>query len=190
MITAGASRVASGPLDVHAVATTPAGPMEPVRSYRPTVIALPRIQGGSAPASAFSRPAQRLLTLRPARSPSRLATLLHRRLQQLPYLHRCLGCYRAERTSSRAGLSPAVDQRLSRRTRIHRLRPKAWTTTPIAAPGSKAAGIPQTSESSKRGALKNESLHRPGRSRPAGLWRALRRCRRKLLDRTSQTPWR
>ena len=26
--------------------------------------------------------------------------------------HRCFGCYRVERTSSRAGLSPAVDQRL------------------------------------------------------------------------------
>jgi hypothetical protein len=43
---------------------------------------------------------------------SRHATLLHRRLQRLHYLHRCFGCYRAERTSSRAGLAPAVDQRL------------------------------------------------------------------------------
>jgi len=32
MITAGASRVASDPLCLHAVATTPAGPMEPIRS--------------------------------------------------------------------------------------------------------------------------------------------------------------
>src|ERR1039457_6470356 len=31
-ITAGASRVASGPLCLHAVATSPAGPMEPIRS--------------------------------------------------------------------------------------------------------------------------------------------------------------
>jgi hypothetical protein len=37
---------------------------------------------------------------------------LHRRLQRLRYLYRCFDCYRAERTSSRAGLSPAVDQRL------------------------------------------------------------------------------
>ena len=111
-ITAGASRVASGPLNKHAVATTPAGPMELVRSYCPTVTGLPRIQGGSAPASAVSRPAQRLLTLRPAHSLSRHATLLHRRLQQLHYFRRCFGCYRAERTSSRAGLAPAVDQRL------------------------------------------------------------------------------
>jgi hypothetical protein len=111
-ITAGASRVASAPLCLHAVATTPAGPMEPVRSYCSIVIGLPRFSGGSAPASPVSRPAQRSLTLRPARSPSRLCDPLHRRLQQLRYLHRSFGCYRAERTSSRAGLSPAVDQRL------------------------------------------------------------------------------
>jgi hypothetical protein len=35
-----------------------------------------------------------------------------RGLQRLRYLHHCLDCYRAERTSSRAGLPPAVDQRL------------------------------------------------------------------------------
>jgi len=34
---------------------------------------------------------------------------LHRRLRQLRYLHRCFDCYRVERTSSRAGLTPAVD---------------------------------------------------------------------------------
>jgi len=33
--------------------------METVRSYLPIVIGLPRISGGSAPASPFSRPAQR-----------------------------------------------------------------------------------------------------------------------------------
>jgi hypothetical protein len=38
-------------------------------------IGLPQLHGGSAPALIVSRPAQRLLTLRPARSPSRLATL-------------------------------------------------------------------------------------------------------------------
>ena len=31
---------------------------------------------------------------------------LHQRLQQLRYLHCCSDCYRVERTSSRAGLSP------------------------------------------------------------------------------------
>ena len=41
---------------------------------------------------------------------------LHRRLRRLCCLHRRSDCYRVERSSSRAGLSPAVVQRLSRRT--------------------------------------------------------------------------
>jgi hypothetical protein len=77
-ITAGTSRVAHGPLCLHAVANTPAGLMEFVRSYDSTSFGLPRNRGGSAPALVFSRPAQRSLTLRPARSPSRLATLCTR----------------------------------------------------------------------------------------------------------------
>ena len=43
---------------------------------------------------------------------------LHRRLRRLCCLHRRSNCYRVERSSSRAGLSPAVVQRLSRRTVI------------------------------------------------------------------------
>ena len=117
-ITAGTSRVAYGPLCLHAVANTPAGLMEFVRSYDSISFGLPRNRGGSAPASTFSRPAPRLLTLRPARSPSRQCDLLHRRLQQLRCLRRCFDCYRVERTSSRAGLTPAVDHHLSRRTRL------------------------------------------------------------------------
>jgi hypothetical protein len=74
-ITAGASRVASGPRCLHAVATTPAGPIKPVRSYCSIGIGLPRCLGRSAPAFDFSRPAQRSLALRPACSPSRHATL-------------------------------------------------------------------------------------------------------------------
>jgi hypothetical protein len=77
-ITAGTSRVAHDPLCLHAVANTPAGLMELVRSYRSTNFGLPRNRGGSAPALVFSRPAQRSLRLRPARSPSRLATLCTR----------------------------------------------------------------------------------------------------------------
>src|ERR1700719_1084610 len=111
-ITAGASRVASGPPCLHAVANTPAGPMKPVRSYCSIGVDLPRPKGGSAPASPVSRPAQRSLALRPACSPSRLCDPLHRRLQRLRYLYHCFGCYRAERTSSREGLPPSVDQRL------------------------------------------------------------------------------
>jgi hypothetical protein len=77
-ITAGTSRVAHGPLCLHAIANTPAGLMEFVRSYDSISFGLPRNRGGSAPALVFSRPAQRSLTLRPTRSPSRLATLCTR----------------------------------------------------------------------------------------------------------------
>jgi hypothetical protein len=75
MITAGASRVASGLLCVHAIAITPAGSMELVRSSVSIASGLPRVTVRSAPAIVFSGPAQRSLTLRPARSRSRLATL-------------------------------------------------------------------------------------------------------------------
>jgi hypothetical protein len=74
-ITAGASRVASGLLCVHAVAITPAGSMELVRSSVSIASGLPRVTVRSAPAIIFSRPAQRSLALRPARSRSRQATL-------------------------------------------------------------------------------------------------------------------
>jgi hypothetical protein len=74
-ITAGASRVASGLLCLHAIAITPAGPMELVRSSVSIVSGLPCDKARSAPAIVVSGPAQRSLTLRPARSPSRLATL-------------------------------------------------------------------------------------------------------------------
>jgi len=111
------SRVAAGPLCLHAVTLTPAGLMEPIRSYYSISFRLPQLHGGSAPALIVSRPAQRSLTLRPACSPSRLSDPLHRRLRRLRFLHRRSDCYRVERTSSRAGLSPALNQRLSRRTR-------------------------------------------------------------------------
>jgi hypothetical protein len=53
-----------------------------------------------------------ILTLRPACLPNRLCDLLHRRLQRLRCLRRCFDRYRVERTSSRAGLTPAVDHHL------------------------------------------------------------------------------
>jgi hypothetical protein len=40
----------------------------------------------------------------------------HRKLRQLRRLSRRFDCYRVERTSSRAGVTPAEVQRLSRRT--------------------------------------------------------------------------
>ena len=69
------SRVASGLLCLHAIAITPAGPTEFVRSSVSIVSGLPCEKVRSAPAIVFSGPAQRSLTLWPARSPSRLATL-------------------------------------------------------------------------------------------------------------------
>ena len=64
----------------------------------PNIIGLPRYTVGSASALAFSRPAQRSLTLRPVCSPSRLkATLYTEVLQRLCYLYRRFDCYRLER---------------------------------------------------------------------------------------------
>ena len=91
---------------------TPAGWMESVRSYYSIGCGLPRNRGGSAPALTFSRPAQRSRKLRPACLSSRFNDLLHQRLQRSRCLHRCSDCYRVERTSSRAGLTPAVDHHL------------------------------------------------------------------------------
>jgi hypothetical protein len=71
-ITAGTSRVVYGPLCLHAVAITPAGLMESCSLVSSINFGLPRNRAGSAPALVFSRPAQRLLTLRPACSPDRL----------------------------------------------------------------------------------------------------------------------
>ena len=69
------SRVASGLLCLHAIAITPADPMELVRSSFSIVSGLPCETVRSAPAIIVSGPAQRSLALWPARSPSRLATL-------------------------------------------------------------------------------------------------------------------
>jgi hypothetical protein len=74
-ITAGASRVASGLLCVHAIAITPAGLMKLIRSSIFIDSGLPCEKVRSAPAIILSGPAQRSLALWPARSPSRLATL-------------------------------------------------------------------------------------------------------------------
>ena|ERR1700730_2262093 len=56
-ITAGTSRVATGPLRLHAVANTPAGRMEFIRSYDSIRFGLPRNRAGIPPlwTTAFSR---------------------------------------------------------------------------------------------------------------------------------------
>src|SRR5258708_3336967 len=71
------------PFCLHAVANTPAGLMEFIRSYDSISFGLPTNRGGSAPALSVSGPAQRSLTLRPARSPTRLATLCTRGFSSL-----------------------------------------------------------------------------------------------------------
>jgi hypothetical protein len=117
-ITAGTSRVALGPHCLHAVANTPAGQMEFIRSYDSIRFGLPTNRGGSAPALSVSGPTQRSLTLRPTCSPSRLCDSLDQRLQQSRCLHCCSDCYRVERTSSRAGIPPLWTTAFSRRTRF------------------------------------------------------------------------
>ena len=111
-ITAGTSRVAHGPLCLHAVANTPAGLMEFIPSYDSIRFGLPTNRGGSAPALSVSGPAQRSLTLRPARSPSRLATLCTRGFSSLVASTAALIATGWSEPSSRAGLTPAVDHRL------------------------------------------------------------------------------
>src|SRR5688572_9116926 len=55
---------------------TPAGPMKFFRSSSSIVVGLPHNSGGSAPAFSVSGPARRSLSLRPARSQSRLKATL------------------------------------------------------------------------------------------------------------------
>jgi hypothetical protein len=81
-----------------------------------TVCGLPCVTVRSAPAITFSGPAQRLLTLWPARSRSRHATLSIESSDSFVAFHCRFDCYRVERTSSRAGVAPAEVQHLSRRT--------------------------------------------------------------------------
>ena len=72
---------------------------------------LPRNAGGSAPTLPFSRPAQRSLTLRPAYSPSRLATLYTGGFGDfVTYVPTPIATDWSE--TCRVGLSPTEDPRL------------------------------------------------------------------------------
>jgi len=111
-ITDGTSRVEYGPRCLHAVANTPAGLMETcslVRSHQLRPSPKPGRVGSCISrfeaCSAFTHVTACMLAWSPC-------DLLHQRLQQLRYLHRCSDCYRMERTSFRAGLTPAVDHHL------------------------------------------------------------------------------
>src|SRR5712692_5676376 len=119
MITAGASRVAPDPLCLHAVATTPGRP-DGTDSLitAPSSSVFPRLQLGRLLHYQF----RGLLSVHSRYNlQTRQVALfdpLHQRLRRLCYLHRRSDCYRVERSSSRASLSPAVVQCLSRRTVI------------------------------------------------------------------------
>ena len=112
-ITAGTSRVAYGPLCLHAVANTPAGLMEGTCSLVPFHQLRPSPKPGRVGScislfeacSAFTHVTACTL----AKSPS---DSLHQRLQQFRCLHCCSDYYRVELTSSRAGLTPGVDHHL------------------------------------------------------------------------------
>jgi hypothetical protein len=71
--------------------------------------------------------------------PSRFNDLLHQRLQQSRCLHCCPDCYRVERTSSRAGLTPAVDHRLFTAHPISGL-----TSSPLLRPAELLASLTET----------------------------------------------
>ena len=116
MITAGASRVASGLLCVHAVAITPAGSMELVRSSVSIDCGLPPETVRSAPAIVFFGAFSAFTPVTACTLAESPSDPLHRELRQLCCLRCRLDCYRVERTSSRAGVAPAEVQRLSRRT--------------------------------------------------------------------------
>ena len=116
-ITAGTSRVAYGPLLLACRRQYP-GRSDGIYSLVPFHHLRPSLEPGRVGScitlfeacSAFTHVTACTL----AKSPS---DPLHQRLQQFRCLHCCSDCYRVERTSSRAGLSPAVDHHLSRRTR-------------------------------------------------------------------------
>ncbi len=111
-ITVGTSRVVYGPLCRHAVASYP-GRMDGICSlvlfHRLRPSPKPRRVGSCVnlfeACSAFTYVTACLLV-------ESLNDLLHQRLQQSRCLHCCSDCYRVERTSSRAGLTPAVDHHL------------------------------------------------------------------------------
>ena len=95
--TAGASRVSSEPL-VYMPSPLPRRDrwMRALLSFSNDG-GLPRSSGGSAPASPFSRPAQRSLHVTACALAGSLMDPLHRKLRLLRYLHHRSDCYRLER---------------------------------------------------------------------------------------------
>ena len=102
-ITAGASRVATGQLCMFAVAITPAGLMELVRSCCSISGGHPDYTAGWLLRYMFRGLLSVHCTLRPTCSPSHLSDLLHQRLRRLRFLHRRSDCFRVERTKFPGG---------------------------------------------------------------------------------------
>jgi hypothetical protein len=118
-ITTGTSRVAYGPLCLHAVANTPTGLMEFVRSYDSTNFGLPSNWDGSAPALRFSRPAQHSLTTACTLARSPFATLCTRGFSS--FVASTAALIATEWSEPVPGrVTSAVDHTFSRRTRLMR----------------------------------------------------------------------
>jgi hypothetical protein len=79
----------------------------------PAATAFPETSTGRLPRQKFRGLIGSSLALRPACSRDRQSGPLHRRLRRLRYLHRRSDCYRRERSSCRAGITPAEDPSLS-----------------------------------------------------------------------------
>ena len=117
-ITAGTSRVAHGPHCLHAVANTPAGRIELIRSYDPILFGLPSFSrrvgsciAGFGACSAFTHVTACTL----AKSPMRPSAPEASAVSLPPLLLRLLP---GGANQFPGGYTPAVDQRLSRRTEI------------------------------------------------------------------------
>ena len=91
----------------HAIATTPAGPVESCRSCRSTSGGLPCRSGRSAPALRVSRSARRSLTLWPACLLTPQRSLFRECFSPIRYLLEPLQVLPVGATSYRAGFAPA-----------------------------------------------------------------------------------
>ena len=87
------------------------GLFQPVTLF-PGGYGLPHASTRSAHTLDFSRPARRVLALRPAGSPHRQAVRLPRRLRRFRHLHRRSDSDWPERPICQAGFAPAEDHRL------------------------------------------------------------------------------
>ena len=103
-------------LYIHAVASTPAGPLDARVAGFSNDGGLPRLSGGSAPALAFSRPAQRSLRVTACILAGSPCDPLHRRLRRFRYLRHRSGCYRLKQPLSGWEFHPLKIRAFSRRT--------------------------------------------------------------------------